>query len=147
MKYPFTGSVHIIASLEMPRKLWGISCFSFLFFPPGNLWHLSKWADYLPPFPPFTLCLFTWNSSGYGKEGNRVKGKPPASPLNGATKAPMRDTVAQAMTTNWPPATRLRRSELRIWQLTDGDVAHGSRLVPLADAEEAPHAPMTIKPN
>ncbi len=147
MKYPFTGSVHI-ASLEMLRKLWGFLVFLF-FFSPGNLWHLSKWADYLPPFPPFTLCLFTWNSSGYGKEWNRVKGKPPASlsPQNGATKAPMRDTVAQAMTTNWPPAARLRRSELRIWQLTDGDVAHGSRLVPLADAEEAPHAPMPIKAN
>lgn len=78
-----------------------------------------------------------------------MKGKTPASlsPLNGAMQAPMRDTVAQAMTTNRPLATRLRRSELRIWQLTDGDAAHGSRLVPLADAEEAPHAPMPIKAN
>jgi len=91
-------------------------------------------AVYLPPFPPFTLCLFTSNSPGYGK-------------LDGATKAPMRDTVVQAMTTNRPPAARLRRTELRIWRLTDGDAAHGSRLVPLADTEEAPHAPMPIKAN
>ncbi|CAM4591043.1 unnamed protein product [Leuciscus chuanchicus] len=83
------------------------------------------------------------------ERGEHGEGENPSVsvPLNGATKAPMRDAVVQAMTTNRPPAARLRRTELRIWRLTDGDAAHGSRLVPLADTEEAPHAPMPIKAN
>lgn len=78
-----------------------------------------------------------------------MKGKTPASPspLNGATKTAMRDAAMQAMTTNRPPAAGRRRTELKICWLTDGDAAHGSRLIPLADTEEAPHAPVHIKDN
>lgn len=50
-----------------------------LFFFTRKFVAFKQLAVYLPPFPPFTLCLFTSNSPGYGKEWNMVKGKTPAS--------------------------------------------------------------------
>lgn len=51
----------------------------FFFFLTRKFVAFKQLAVYLPPFPPFTLCLFTSNSPGYGKEWNMVKGKTPAS--------------------------------------------------------------------
>lgn len=47
------------------------------FFLSGQFVAFKQLPAYLPTFPPFTLCLFTSNSPGYGKEGSMVKGKTP----------------------------------------------------------------------